>query len=88
MLIDGEASRGEVKRTFAWGLDCVLRKGGLVPVREMEERCVLFCYLGWIHVCLPFDTKSLWVDRSDPYSNLINLWIRCNKLAKYKLLTK
>ena len=25
---------------------------------------------------------------SDPYSNLINLWIRCNKLAKYKLLTK
>ena len=42
VLIDDEASRSKGKRTCAGGLDCVLREGGLVPVREKKERCVLF----------------------------------------------
>jgi len=59
-------------------------------LREAVGMKGVYIYVIGVDSCFvcPFDTKSLWVDRSDPYSNLINLWIRCNKFAKYKLLSK
>jgi hypothetical protein len=44
VLVDGEASRSKGEGTFAGRWDCVLREGGLVPMRDLKERCVLLFF--------------------------------------------